>query len=52
MSFPRSYGPIALLSVLVKELEKLIAKRMSWIALKYNMTIRQQFGGLLKCSSV
>ncbi|KAI0991303.1 hypothetical protein K3495_g16884, partial [Podosphaera aphanis] len=44
MSSPRSYRPIALLSVLGKGLERLVAKRMSWIAIKHKVLARQQFG--------
>ena len=45
-SSPRSYRPIALSSVLGKGLEKLMAKRMSWIVIKYKVLTRQQFGAL------
>lgn len=51
-SSPRSYRPIALLSVLGKGLERLIAKRMSWIAIKYKVLASQQFGALPLRSSV
>ncbi|KAI0995332.1 hypothetical protein K3495_g12850, partial [Podosphaera aphanis] len=51
MSSPRSYRPIALLSVLGKGLERLVAKRMSWIAIKYKVLARQQFGALPQRSS-
>lgn len=51
-SSPRSYRPIALLSVLGKGLERLIAKRMSWIAIKHNILSPQQFGALPLRSSV
>lgn len=46
MSSPRSYRPIALLSVLGKGLERLIAKRMSWISIRHRLIGRQQFGAL------
>ncbi|KAI0996688.1 hypothetical protein K3495_g11494 [Podosphaera aphanis] len=52
MTSPRSYRPIALLSVLGKGLERLIAKRMSWISIKYKVLAAQQFGALPKRSSV
>jgi ribonuclease HI len=45
-SNPRAYRPIALLSVLGKGLERLVAKRMSWIAIKCNVLHKQQFGAL------
>jgi ribonuclease HI len=51
-SSPRSYRPIALLSVLGKGLERLVAKRISWIAIKYNVLASQQFGALPLRSSV
>lgn len=51
-SSPRSYRPIALLSVLGKGLERLVAKRMSWVAIKYNVLAPQQFGALPLRSSV
>src|SRR5439155_23107682 len=51
-SSPRSYRPIALLSVLGKGLERLVAKRISWIAIKYNVLAPQQFGALPLRSSV
>lgn len=43
---PRSYQPVALLSVLGKGLERLMSKRMSWISIKYEVLTRQQFGAL------
>ena len=52
MTSPRSYRPIALLSVLGKGLERLIAKRMSWIAINFQVLAPQQFGALPKRSSV
>ncbi|KAI1839712.1 hypothetical protein JX266_014080 [Neoarthrinium moseri] len=42
----RSYRPIALLSVLGKGLERLIAKRLSWVAVKHRVLHSQQFGAL------
>jgi hypothetical protein len=51
-SSPRAYRPIALLSVLGKGLERLLAKRMSWIAIKYKVLVPQQFGALPLRSSV
>lgn len=45
-SSPRAYRPIALLSVLGKGLERLIARRMSWIAVKFKVFPKQQFGAL------
>lgn len=51
-SFPRSCRPIALLSVLGKGLKRIIAKRMSWIAIKYKVLARKQFGALPLSSSV
>ncbi|KAI1002862.1 hypothetical protein K3495_g5340 [Podosphaera aphanis] len=52
MASPRSYRPIALLSVFGKGLERIVAKRMSWIAIQYKILARQQFGALPKRSSV
>ena len=52
MTSPRSYRPIALLSVLGKGLERLVAKRKSWIAIKFKVLFRQQFGAFLLRSSV
>lgn len=46
LSSPRSYRPIALLSVLGKGLERLIAKRLSWISVKYKILESQQLGAL------
>jgi hypothetical protein len=45
-SLPRSYRPIALLSVLGKGLERLIARNMSWIAVTHRVLASQQFGAL------
>ncbi|KAI0994497.1 hypothetical protein K3495_g13685 [Podosphaera aphanis] len=52
ISSPRSYRPIALLSVLGKGLERLVTRRMSWIAIKHKLLTRQQFGALPLRSSV
>ncbi|APA07400.1 hypothetical protein sscle_02g021700 [Sclerotinia sclerotiorum 1980 UF-70] len=49
---PRSYRPIALLSVLGKGLERLIAKKVSWLALNYQVLANQQLGALPLRSSV
>ncbi|KAJ8066801.1 hypothetical protein OCU04_004188 [Sclerotinia nivalis] len=49
---PRSYRSIALLSVLGKGLERLIAKKMSWIAITLKVLAKQQFGALPLRSSV
>ncbi|EED11708.1 reverse transcriptase, putative [Talaromyces stipitatus ATCC 10500] len=43
---PRSYRPIALLSVLGKGLERLVARNMAWIAIHYKVLASQQFGAL------
>jgi hypothetical protein len=51
-SSPRSYRPIALLSVLGKGLERLIARQMSWIAVSYKVLASQQFGALPLRSAV
>jgi ribonuclease HI len=45
-SSPRSYRPIALLSVLGKGLERLIARNIAWIAIHYKVLASQQFGAL------
>ncbi|KAI0993699.1 hypothetical protein K3495_g14485 [Podosphaera aphanis] len=42
-SNPRSYRPIALLSVLGKGLERLVARRLSWVALNAKVLASQQF---------
>lgn len=52
MSTPRSYRPLALLSVLGKGLERLVARRMAWISIKYKILAYQQFGALPLRSSV
>lgn len=46
LSSPRSYRPITLLSVLGKGLERLLAKRLAWIAIREKVLITQQFGAL------
>ncbi|EED11470.1 polymerase, putative [Talaromyces stipitatus ATCC 10500] len=43
---PRSYRPIALLSVLGKGLERLVAQNMAWIAIHYKVLASQQFRAL------
>lgn len=45
-SSPRSYRLIALLSVLGKGLERLMAKRMAWLAITHKILHPQQFGAL------
>ncbi|KAI0997128.1 hypothetical protein K3495_g11059 [Podosphaera aphanis] len=52
LSSPRTYRPIALLSVLGKGLERLLAKRMSWIAIRHKIIAIQQFGALPGRSAV
>jgi ribonuclease HI/endonuclease/exonuclease/phosphatase (EEP) superfamily protein YafD len=49
---PRSYRPIALLSVLGKGLERLLARKMSWLAITLQITGTQQFGALPLRSAV
>ncbi|KAF5180130.1 Reverse transcriptase protein, partial [Thalictrum thalictroides] len=49
---PRSYRPIALLSVLGKGLERVVAKRMAWLTINHRVIARQQFGALPLRSSV
>ncbi|CAD6505563.1 BgTH12-01053, partial [Blumeria graminis f. sp. triticale] len=51
-SSPRSYRPIALLSVLGKGLERFIAKRMAWTAIRHKVVSSQQFGALPGRSAV
>lgn len=46
LTSPRSYRPIALLSVLGKGLERLLAKRIAWIAIREKVLTTQQFGAL------
>ncbi|KAI0998382.1 hypothetical protein K3495_g9814 [Podosphaera aphanis] len=43
---PRSYRSIAPLSVMGKALERLIAKRLSWISINHRVLTHQQFGAL------
>jgi ribonuclease HI len=43
---PRAYRPIALLSVLGKGLERLLARKMAWIAVSLEILASQQFGAL------
>ena len=43
---PRAYRPIALLSVLGKGLERLLAKKMAWLAITRHILSNQQFGAL------
>ena len=45
-SSPRAYRLISLLSVLGKGLERLIARRIAWIAIKHKVLHPQQFGAL------
>ncbi|KAI9034741.1 reverse transcriptase, partial [Aspergillus affinis] len=49
---PRSYRPIALLSVLGKGLERLISRNMAWIAISNKVLASQQFGALPLRSAV
>jgi ribonuclease HI len=46
LSSPRSYRPIALLSVLGKGLERLVARNIAWTAIHHKVLTRQQFGAL------
>lgn len=43
---PRAYRPIALLSVLGKGLERLLARKMAWLAISLQILSSQQFGAL------
>jgi len=45
-SNPRSYRLIALLSVLGKGLERLVARRLAWVAVREKVLHPQQFGAL------
>jgi exonuclease III len=45
-SLPKSYRPISLLRTLGKGLERLVARRLAWVAIKYNVLHPQQFGAL------
>ena len=49
---PRSYRPIVLLSVLGKGLERLLAKKISWLVITYKVVASQQFGALPLQSSI
>ena len=51
-SSPRAYRPIALLSVLGKGLERLIARNMAWITVSHKVLASQQFGALPLRSAV
>lgn len=44
MTSPSSYRPIALLSVFSKGLERLVARCMAWISIKFKIIAHQQFG--------
>jgi ribonuclease HI len=46
MTKPDSYRPIALLSVFGKGLERLVARRMAWLATNLKILHSQQFGAL------
>ncbi|APA15803.1 hypothetical protein SS1G_09342 [Sclerotinia sclerotiorum 1980 UF-70] len=52
LSSPRSYRPIALLSVPGKGLERLIARQMSWTSISHKVLATHQFGALPLRSSV
>ena len=52
LSSPRSYRPIALLSVLGKGLERFMARQMSWIAVSHKVLASQQYGALPLRSAV
>lgn len=45
-SSPRSYRLIALLSTLEKGLERLMARRLAWTAIRHKVLHPQQFGAL------
>ncbi len=45
-SLPKSYRPISLLRTLGKGIERLVAKRLSWGAIKHKLLHPQQFGAL------
>jgi len=49
---PRAYRPIALLSVLGKGLERLLARNISWLAISLKIVGKQQFGALPLRSAV
>lgn len=52
LSSVRSWQPIALLSCLGKGLERLIAKRLSRVAINHSVVSPQQFSALLKRSAL
>ncbi|POS86259.1 hypothetical protein EPUL_003611 [Erysiphe pulchra] len=52
LSSPRSYRSIALLAVLGKGLERLLAKRIAWLAIRNKVIARQQLGALPNRSAV
>lgn len=49
---PTSYRPIALLSCLGKGLERLLARRVSYCASKYDILARNQYGAVSRRSAV
>ncbi|KZZ88524.1 reverse transcriptase [Ascosphaera apis ARSEF 7405] len=51
-STPRSYRPISLLSTLGKGLERLVARRLSYVGLEHGIFGSQQFGALPRRSAV
>lgn len=52
LTSPKGWRPISLLSSLGKGLERLVAKRMSWLAIKYKVVHPQLFGALPGRSAV
>ncbi len=45
-SLPKAYRPISLLRTIGKGIERLVAKRLSWGAIRYKLLHPQQFGAL------
>ena len=46
LATPKGWQPISLLSCLGKGLERIVAKRMAWLAIKYEVVPQQLFGAL------
>jgi hypothetical protein len=47
-----AYRPITFLSVLGKGLERILARKIAWLAISLQVTLAQHFGALLLCSAV
>lgn len=52
LATPKGWRPISLLSYLGKGLERIVAKRMAWLAIRFKIVPQQLFGALPGCSAV